>query len=1706
MNAFFRVLLLALATAVAGRAAPTVSVSVPSGGSTFQSGTATTLTATATPTAGSTITQVVFFANGQQVGSPVAASPYSVLWNTPTSSGSVAITAQATDNSVGNPAVTSSPVNVTIVAVAPTVTLTSPTNGATVAVNGSVTMTATATGNGGATVGKVEFLAGSTVVGTALLAPYSITWTPTASGVTALTARVTDSNNTPVTSAVVNVSVTAPTVTLTSPVAGTSVTLGTATSLVASASVEGPATVTKVDFFAGATLVGTATTAPYSADWTPAAAGAASLSARVTNSMGATTTSTAVAVTVLVDPTLTTIGLSISPGVTTLPVGATRNVLATVTPGTGRAIARVEFFVNGGKVGEKTSAPFNFRYTAGAAGSYAFSAKATDNGGATREAQLNLLVVAAVGVKPVATLAAPANNSTIVPNAATTLSGAAFAQGGTLSALQFYVNGGPVGNSLGAPPYAVAYNPPSPGGYTIDLIAMDDRGNSTVSSAVFVTAAFGTPTIAIVSPGSSGTVRATPGVPLTLATTATGGGGAGVLLVELLIDGIPVSTRTAPTATGGTSYAFTWTPTAADLGAHQLTTRVTDANLSITVSAPVTVNVATVVGTPPTVSLTTPANNATVQSLSSVNFVASAFATGGSITTVEFFLNDISIGLSAREQATNTYRLPFDFTGFNFSTLQQDAQGRYQLGLYAIAKDSNGNQTVSTTFTLFASPSTSLAPGVVLVPLGVATVTAGTQFAIGTTVSDPDGTVTQAQLFANGAAVATVPNPQPGALFTYTPNAAGRFNLYAVATDDTGNTAVSSPVLLTVTGNAAPTSGLVRPGDNSTVTTVNVSVFLEATASDADVGQTVTVTFINTTNGQTLATGQRVGTADTYRAIWTPAAPGTFTVAARAVDTAGATSVSAESRRVVVTSLIGLAPAVTLNVPVAATTASTANFTATATDSDGSVVGVEFFLNRNSIGQATRDQLTNTWRLTASFAGVTPAIGVEIVALARDTAGNVAASATSTVAVAAATSMAPSVAITASATDVAFSQQVQFTANARDTDGTIAAVQYFANGTAIGTSGNAATNYQINWTPNQSGTFNVWAVATDNSGNTTVAVTLPVTVRRNNPVLEDSAFILQTYQDIANTTTINPLVFASLNAQLTAGTLTRAQFAASLTGDPAFAPAVNLLAAYRVIMGQWPTPANYQALLPQARTSLAAAIGAILASNEYFAKFGAVPTVALLENPTSAIPEATFLARLWQGAGLGTPSALDHVRFRNNDTASATLGRGYTVAGLNPALAEFITNTNSTNAELQRSAQAAALYYQLARPSVTVTINEIAVRVTGLAKLADVTAMADAVLKDVLYAYRYVTILTHPQSLTVAPRSGALFGVDALGAPPLSYQWLLNGAPVPGATSPLLSLTNVDATRAGSYTVVVTSSAATATSDAATLALSSAPTRLANISTRGPTAGGADVLIGGFVVTGTGNRQMLIRAVGPTLAGGPFNVPGTLANPRLEVYNGTNPVPILANDDWGNQGGGATAVTAIQQAATRVSAFALPNNSADAAVLATLAPGSYTVQARGPVANATGLVLIEVYDVTPGTAGPRAVNVSTRGNIGTGNNILIAGFVVNGTVSRRLLIRGVGPTLTRFNLPAGAVLADPQLTLIDQATGRTLRKNDDWAAGDDAAIMAAAAVGAGAFPLTNGSKDAAMIVMLPPGGYTVHLSGVNNTTGIGIVEVYDVDP
>ncbi len=1739
-----------------GATPPTVVIVAPPNGATVALNLATSLSVNVAASPGATVTRVDYFLNGgtTPIGTSIAGPLYSVPW-TPTVSGVASLTARVTDST--NATATSAAVLVTVAGASSGGLSASLALSGSTAIPGGSTRAVTVTGAGGTTVyAYAELYYDATLVGTDTSSPYNFLFTaPSTGGNHFLSARIVDSNGISATSASLPIFLTTasgipPVAAVVTPASGSFVGVGTATTITGTAS-DGDGSISNVQVFVNGAVLGTATLSgsSWSITWTPTVTGVASLSAIATDNSFNTVATPAVGITVT-DSLSPLISLALTPGailngIATLPSGATRNIVASVTPSAGRAVVRVEFFVDGTKIGEDTSLPYTFRYTAPALGAgeqshtYVLSARATDNAGAARDVQQSLLVVAPIGQAPTVNLLTPSNNASAVPNSAVSIAAAATATGGgTIASVQFYVNGSPAavngGNPLTTAPYTTAFTPTVPATYTIDAIATDDRGNTAISSSANITAAFATPTIIFTAPNPNAVARATPGVPVPLAATVTvqGGIGAPVLLVEFLLDGVQIGAdTTAP-------YAISWLPTTANLGTHVLTARVTDNSSQTATTAPLTINVANIVGSPPTVRVSaSPIPALGLQTASTVNFIADAVATGTNVTlnSVEIFLNDVSIGLAARESSTNTYRLAYDLSRFDLNSVTpiiNDITGAvtYPVRLYAIARDSANNQTVSATTNLVVNPATSSPPAVQLQALSPNNITAGTQFFIGATVSDPDGIVTLVQLYANGQQVTAIQNPQLGQLLTFTPFTAGTYNLYAVVTDDTGNTAVSRPSLVvSVTAVSAPATALSRPSDNATITTVNAPVFLEGTAVNTATTQVPTLQFIVTSslgNRQGIQ-GFRVNQNSTsYRAIFSTNTADTYSISTLA-SVGIVQGTSPISRTVVVNSVQGLAPSISLTrspgvsgFPGTATTASAADLTATATDPDGTIIGVEFFLDRNSIGQARRDPQGNTWRLTSTFAGLQPG-NVEIVALARDNAGNVVATNTGNINVTVPSSIAPSIAITPSTVNPAFNRVVQLRANARDSDGTVTSVQYFANGVSIATSGNAGSLFLTNWTPSVSGLYNLYAVATDDSGNATVSPTIEITVRRNNPILENAAFILQTYQDIANTTNINPLVFDQLDEQLGNGTLTRADIIVSpltangglpLTDLPGFQAPVNLLAAYYVLMGQWPTPQNYTNFLAIARNSLPAAIGNIFTANEYFAKYGFVPTTQILDSPTNANNAAAFLARLHVAAGLRPPEALDRLSFRDNNVLSATRGRGYAVVGLNQAIAEFITNTNSTNTALFDRARAAALFYQLTRPPVTVTVDDITARIDALLRLPSRTAIANAVLKDVYYGYRFVTITRHPQSLVVAPRSGALFNVEAQGAPPLSYQWLLNGAPIANATNAILSLTNVDASRAGTYTVAITSSAATATSDLATLVLSNNPARLVNISTRGVTTGaGANVLIGGFVVTGANanqTRQMLIRVVGPTLGNAPFNVAGALGNPRLEVYAGNNQTPVLTNDDWGSQTGGAAQVATIQQAIQRAGAFAFAGlNSNDAAVLATLPPGNYTVQAKAPVNNlgATGVVLIEVYDVTAGNVGgPKAANVSTRGQVGTGANVLIAGFVVNGATSRRILIRGAGPTLAGFGVPG--VLADPQLSLVDQSTGAVIRTNDDWASGIDAGIIAQATTAAGAFPLANGSKDAAMIVMLAPGAYTVTLSGVNSGIGVGLVEVYDVDP
>jgi len=252
---------------------------------------------------------------------------------------------------------------------------------------------------------------------------------------------------------------------------------------------------------------------------------------------------------------------------------------------------------------------------------------------------------------------------------------------------------------------------------------------------------------------------------------------------------------------------------------------------------------------------------------------------------------------------------------------------------------------------------------------------------------------------------------------------------------------------------------------------------------------------------------------------------------------------------------------------------------------------------------------------------------------------------------------------------------------------------------------------------------------------------------------------------------------------------------------------------------------------------------------------------------------------------------------------------------------------------------------------------------------------------------------------------------------------------------------------------------------------------LANVSLR-TSLNAAQSVIVGLAVSG-GVKDVLIRAAGPAL--GQLGVAGAMADPRLELFFGATRVG--ENDDWP----GALAPTVAA-----AGAFAFGAGSRDAALRQTLG-GAYTVQVRG---RAAGTVLVEAYDVGRGSAA-RLVNLSSRQRVGTGGDVLIAGFFVAGTGTQRVLVRAVGPGLAGFGVPG--VLADPRLEVFD-ADGMRRAENDNWEAG-----LAVTFAQVAAFPLTAGSRDAAVVVTLSAGsGYTAHVAGIGGGTGEALVEIYEL--
>jgi len=271
---------------------------------------------------------------------------------------------------------------------------------------------------------------------------------------------------------------------------------------------------------------------------------------------------------------------------------------------------------------------------------------------------------------------------------------------------------------------------------------------------------------------------------------------------------------------------------------------------------------------------------------------------------------------------------------------------------------------------------------------------------------------------------------------------------------------------------------------------------------------------------------------------------------------------------------------------------------------------------------------------------------------------------------------------------------------------------------------------------------------------------------------------------------------------------------------------------------------------------------------------------------------------------------------------------------------------------------------------------------------------------------------------------------------------------------------------------------------------------LINLSGRAFVESTAGSMIAGFSISGVGNKPLLVRAIGPTLA--LFGVRNALPDSRMTVWqagSAAGSAPYAQNDDW--------AATAVPASSAASAAFALPAGSRDAAMVLNAAAGGYSTEISG-VGGSSGTALVELYDAQSdqGQGTARLNNISLRTWVGAGERVVVAGFVIGGNSAKRLLIRAVGPELGLFGIQNA--LSDPQLTLFQTVNGDSipLLSADNLDPSD--AVVAEVSARLGAFPLGTVSKSAGLVVYLEPGAYTVVVAPGSASGGIGLLEVYEI--
>ena len=746
--------------------APTVSVTAPADGATL-TGAAVTISATAADDVA--VASVEFFVGATSVGVDTTA-PYSVTWDsTSVPDGAVSITAVATDTSTNH--TTSAAVNATVDnavhdTTAPTVSLTAPADNASVA-GANVTISADAADD--VAVGSVEFFVGATSVGVDTSAPYSITWDSTTvpDGTVSITAKATDTSNNATTSAARTAKVdnSGPAVAVTAPAADATV---SGTSVAISATASDVSGVASVQFFVGATSIGTDTSAPFSVTWDTTATpdGPASITAVATDTVGNQTTSAARSATV--DNTAPVV--SISQPADGATVAGPVNIVAAVTD---TSAVSVEFLIDGTVINTDSVGPSydtTWDSTTVADGPVSISARATDAAG-------NVTTSAAVAVTvqnitpdttpPTVGLTAPADGTTI---AGTVTISATASDDVAVASVDFLVGATVVGTDTTAP-YSIAWDSTSvpDGAVSITARATDTSTNATTSTAVGATiqnADVTLPVVSLTAPADGATVG---GNAVTISATATDN--IAVAKVEFLVGGVVVGTDTT------SPYSITWDSTASPNGPASITARATDTSNNAAISAARTV---TVENNPPTVAVTAPADGATVSGRS---VTVSATATDPlGVTKVDFYTEATLIGTDT----SAPYSIKWNTT--------KVTDGAY--ALTAKATDATGLVATSAARTVTVRNDTT-APTVSLSAPAAGAIVSGSSVAISATASDNVG-VAKVEFFVGSTIIGTDTTSPYAITWDSTSVADGSVSITAKATDVSGNATTSAARTVTV--------------------------------------------------------------------------------------------------------------------------------------------------------------------------------------------------------------------------------------------------------------------------------------------------------------------------------------------------------------------------------------------------------------------------------------------------------------------------------------------------------------------------------------------------------------------------------------------------------------------------------------------------------------------------------------------------------------------------------------------------------------------------------------------------------------------------------------------------------------------------------------------------------------------------------------------